>query len=99
MFPDERRATIARLIDETGRVTVSELARRFGVTEDLMRRDLKQLAEEGRCQKVYGGATRVENVRERPMSARIDQHADEKLAIARKALPLVGPGQTVYLDM
>lgn len=31
-----------------------------------MRRDLKQLAEEGRCQKVYGGATRVENVRERP---------------------------------
>ena len=64
-----------------------------------MRRDLKQLAEEGRCQKVYGGATRVENVRERPMSARIDQHAGEKLAIARKALPLVGPGQTVYLDM
>ena len=56
-----------------------------------MRRDLKQLAEEGRCQKVYGGATRVENVRERPMSARIDQHAGEKLAIACKALPLVGP--------
>ena len=99
MFPEERRAQVARIIDETGRVTVSELARRFGVTEDLMRRDLKQLAEEGRCQKVYGGATRVENVRERPMSARIDQHAGEKLAIARKALPLVGPGQTVYLDM
>lgn len=39
-----------------------------------MRRDLKQLAEEGRCQKVYGGATRVENVRERPMTPRLDQH-------------------------
>ena len=50
MFPDERRATIARLIDETGRVTVSELAARLGVTEDLVRRDLKQLADEGRCQ-------------------------------------------------
>lgn len=99
MFPDERRATIARLIDETGRVTVSELAARLGVTEDLVRRDLKQLADEGRCQKVYGGATRVENVRERPMSARLDRHAPEKLAIARKALPLVSAGQTVYLDM
>ena len=99
MFPDERRTQIARIIDETGRVTVSELATRLGATEDLVRRDLKQLAEEGRCQKVYGGATRVENVRERPMSARLDRHSPEKLAIARKALPFVSAGQTVYLDM
>ena len=35
MFPEERRAQVARISDETGRVTVSELARRFGVTEDL----------------------------------------------------------------
>ena len=78
MFPDERRTQIARIIDETGRVTVSELATRLGATEDLVRRDLKQLAEEGRCHKVYG---------------------PEKLAIARKALPFVSAGQTVYLDM
>lgn len=99
MFPEERRTEIARVIEEVGRVTVPDLAARLGVTEDLVRRDLKQLADEGHCQRVYGGATRVENVRERPMSARIDQHSAEKLACARKALPLVSPGQTIYLDM
>lgn len=99
MFPEERRASIAQIIDEVGRVTVGELAERLDVTEDLVRRDLKQLADEGRCQRVWGGATRVENVSERSMSTRLAREAPEKLAIARKALPLVSAGQTVYLDM
>lgn len=99
MFPEERRASIQAMIDEVGRVTVSDVAQRLGITEDLVRRDLKQLADEGRCQRVWGGATRVENVSERAMSARLTREAPEKLAIARKALALLAPGQTVYLDM
>ena len=99
MFLDERHKQIIDLLERDGRVAVSELAPRFGVTEDCIRKDLKQLASQGKCRRVYGGATRVEVPVIREVRGRIGQLEPQKRAIAEKALALIEPGQTVFLDI
>lgn len=99
MFLQERQNAIAELIAEQGRVAVSDLAARFDVSEDCIRKDLKQLVEEGRAKKVYGGAIRPEAAPERVVLNRVDTNADAKRAIAERAYALIEPGDTVFLDV
>lgn len=98
MYSSERQDEIAHIIDLEGRVTVAELARKFAVTEDCIRKDLRQLVAKGRCRKVYGGATRVEGEVNRNVAERVDTLRPEKQAIAEKAMGLICPRQTIYLD-
>ena len=78
MFLQERQNAIADLIAEQGRVAVADLAARFDVSEDCIRKDLKQLVEEGRAKKVYGGAIRPEVPLERVVLNRVDINADAR---------------------
>ena len=41
MFAEERRKTILAMLTRDGRVEVAELATRFNVSEDTVRRDLR----------------------------------------------------------
>jgi DeoR/GlpR family transcriptional regulator of sugar metabolism len=73
------------------------VAASLGVTEDSVRRDLRELAADGLCQRVYGGAL--------PVSPAIADYAarqavavDNKARVARRAIELIGPGATVILD-
>lgn len=99
MFPEERHQHIVDQLERTGRVTVTDLAQRFGVTEDCIRKDLKQLAADGRCKRVYGGATKAEASGERLVANRLAKFKPEKQEIARKALALIEPKQVIYLDI
>ena len=56
MFRSERRNEIMSLIRRDGRVTVTSLARQYGISEDSIRKDLQELARQGLCKRVYGGA-------------------------------------------
>ena len=53
---DERQTRIQQLLEQSGRVLASELAESFGVSEDTIRRDLREMAAAGLCKRVYGGA-------------------------------------------
>lgn len=44
---DERQARIQQLLEQSGRVLASELAESFGVSEDTIRRDLREMAAAG----------------------------------------------------
>lgn len=99
MFLEERHQQILQLLDAEGRVAVPNLAARFDVTEDCIRKDLKQLCAEGRCRRVYGGATKVEAPAARDVSDRLSQFGAEKQRIAEKVIRLVQPRQTVFLDI
>lgn len=59
MYRHERREQIVRLLDQRGSATVEQLATRFGVGVDSIRKDLQALAKAGRCERYYGGARRV----------------------------------------
>lgn len=99
MFLKERQDKIVEIINAEGRVTVPDLAEKFGVTEDCIRKDLKQLDAQGALKKVYGGAISVAAAPERNVTKRIGVYMAEKRAIAEKAYEQISPGETIFLDV
>lgn len=99
MFLRERQDTIVELIRAEGRVTVSDLASRFGVTEGCIRKDLKQLDVQGALKRVYGAAISATSVSERNVSKRASTLVSEKRAIAEKAYEQIDAGETLFLDV
>lgn len=97
----ERRRQIASLAAVQGRVTVTELAERFKVTAETIRRDLAILDEEGGVFRVHGGAVPIQSFRSNPTTyeSRAKASLEAKRAIARKAVTLLpNPGSTLFLD-
>ncbi|WP_306171041.1 DeoR family transcriptional regulator, partial [Burkholderia pseudomallei] len=77
-------------------VQAAALAAEFHVSEDAIRRDLRALAAEGRCRRVYGGALPVTPACA-PMAARIDAARERKAALARTAASLIERGELLFL--
>lgn len=97
MLTDERHDVIRALLMSDGRVVANELAVRFGVSEDTVRRDLRELAKAGYCRRVHGGALAPAPVA-LPISARVEKDADAKTRLATEAAKLLQPKQTVFID-
>lgn len=96
-IPIARRDIIANRLDQGQRAVAAELATEFGVSEDAIRRDLRALAAEGRCRRVYGGALPISPA-STSMVVRVDEARERKDALARVAASLVQPGQLIFLD-
>lgn len=95
----ERHALILKQLADDGRVLAATLARELNVTEDTIRRDLRDLAAAGLCQKVYGGAVRMPASPEAgTLVQRMTRGQDDKSRLAAAAARLVAPGSTVFLD-
>ena len=94
-LPLARRDLIAARLAEGQSVASAQLAAEFGVSEDAIRRDLRALAADGLCRRVYGGALPLAT---RPLSARLGEEVETKRALAARAVPLVGRGQLIFLD-
>lgn len=102
MYATERQQHIERLVAAEGRVAVVDLARRFGVTTETVRRDLDLLETAGAIHRVHGGAvarTRISTA-EASLAERTNRRSDAKRAIARRALEAIPAGfeGSVYLD-
>ncbi|MBD9528549.1 DeoR/GlpR family DNA-binding transcription regulator [Paracoccus sp. PAR01] len=96
-FPDHRKQQIKRRLQAGQPVMSNDLAAEFAVSEDAIRRDLRALAAEGACQRVYGGALPISPA-SGPVGQRAGMQAAAKLALARCGSALLRPGQTVFLD-
>jgi len=97
MLTSERRLVILEFLRRDGKVLASDLSRELGVSLDTVRRDLRELDEEGLLQRVHGGAL----PRSRtpiPYAARERVAPAAKEAIARAAARLIKDGQVVILD-
>lgn len=100
MLAEERHNAIVDEVGAMGSVKVKELAPRFGVTEDCIRKDLTLLEKRGLLKKTYGGAVRMRtHASEYRISDRLGKHIEDKRAIASKALDLISDGDMVFLDM
>lgn len=97
MLAEERLDQIRDLLSADGRVLANALAARFNVSEDTIRRDLRELARIGVCRRVYGGALLL-TPDHGSLAARAGAQSDEKAALAGLAVTLVGEGQTVFID-
>jgi DeoR family fructose operon transcriptional repressor len=101
VYAEERQQAIADLVTQRGRLSVAELADRFTVTTETVRRDLSVLERAGVVRRVHGGAVpaRALAVLELAVNERDVSHAEEKDRIASAALALLPDnGGTILLD-
>ncbi len=99
LFAEERRRQIAELIWAQRRVVVAALAKRFGVSEATIRRDLAALERMGILRRTHGGAILAEPMGlELQLEERATLHLEEKIRIGRKAAELITEGDIVLLD-
>src|SRR5580658_82352 len=94
---EERHAYLLDCLRNEGKLVASELSGRLGVSEDTIRRDLRELAEEHKLQRVHGGAL-PRSPAAAPYATRQKQSGAAKDAIARAAATLIQDGQLVFMD-
>jgi DeoR family transcriptional regulator, fructose operon transcriptional repressor len=99
-LPAGRKAELAAFVADTGQVTVGELAERFGVSIDTVRRDLDQLSAEGVLVRTYGGAVSLSRIfrTDRAVDQRLTLQEQEKEKIATLAAALVQDGSTIMIN-
>lgn len=97
MLTRERKDHILAVLRRERRIIAKDISRELGLSEDTIRRDLRELAAEGLLQRVHGGAL--------PTAPAMAGYAERgalspegKAAIGRAAASLVRPGQVVILD-
>lgn len=102
MFAEERQQLISSLVTERGRVSVNELAERFSITTETVRRDLAALESSGSLRRVHGGAVPADRLstREESILERAVQRQLEKVRIAEAALALIPehPTGSILID-
>lgn len=97
MLSSQRKQQILALLSRDNQVMSRELSLHFGVSEDSIRRDLRELASEGLLQRVHGGALPV-SAAIAPFETRKNVQISSKQRIARTAVQLIQPGQVVMID-
>jgi DeoR family transcriptional regulator, fructose operon transcriptional repressor len=100
MYAEERQQAIAALVAAEGRVSVSQLADRYAVTTETVRRDLSTLERAGLVRRVHGGVVPADALRalETAVTDRDRSSAAEKDRIAAAALEFVPVSGTVVFD-
>ena len=98
----QRRLRISELVHKQGSVQVASLARRFGVSVQTVRKDLRYLAARGVMTRAYGGAidsNAIGGVQAEPAyEVKRVVHLDDKRRIGKRAAELVEAGNTIVID-
>lgn len=97
MLTSERKAKLLELLSTEGRIEARQVAAEYGLSDDTIRRDLRELAAAGKLQRVHGGALPSAPA-EADLSARHSIAPQSKKDIGRLAATLVKPNQVVIID-
>jgi DeoR/GlpR family transcriptional regulator of sugar metabolism len=94
----ERQGIIRKRLAEEGRVIAAELAQEFRISEDTIRRDLREMAAAGLCKRVYGGALPATEEADNTLLARLSDKPERKDALAKATVALFEAGMTLFID-
>ena len=97
MLTTQRKQLILQRLQQEGQIVAKAFSEELGISEDTVRRDLRELAAEGQLQRVHGGALPA-SAAIGDMQVRAVLAPDEKRALGRAGAALVQPGQVVILD-
>lgn len=98
LLTEERRREIAGLLNEQGRITVDEVRRKFNVSAVTARGDLDALSASGMLIRSHGGGIKpLDSGPDYPLKDRENIKRHEKSRIAKAAVDLIQPYQTVIL--
>lgn len=97
MLTKHRKQLLIEQLRKNGQVIAKDMSEKFGLSEDTIRRDLRELAAEGKLLRVHGGALplspTVKNLKERRAIS-----TEEKTVLGRAGAKLVQAGQTMFVD-
>jgi len=94
----ERQNKLIEFVRRKEKISVEDLATLLGASRETIRRDLTQLSENGKVQKVHGGAKMPPVMGEGPFKQRLSENVDAKMKIVVAASSLIEPGETVFVD-
>src|SRR5215216_5574366 len=94
----DRHHEVMRLLEDAGRVSVPDLAERFGVSVVTVRKDLERLERLRLLRRVRGGAVPAPTPDEGAFEIRLHLQTAEKLAVAREAARMVRDGDAIAVD-
>ncbi|MGC1304010.1 MAG: DeoR/GlpR family DNA-binding transcription regulator [Caulobacteraceae bacterium] len=97
MLTRERKLHIQAVLQRDGRVVAKSLSEELGLSEDTIRRDLRELAGAGLLQRVHGGALPASPAMG-DFAARQQVASNGKARVGRAAAAMVQPGQVVFVD-
>lgn len=98
MWARDRHQRILSMLSASQQVSANDLAGMLGVSRETVRRDLVDLEEAGKVARVHGGAILPEARTEDPFRQRMTTQIRAKSEIAKKAVGLIQPGQTIMVD-
>jgi DeoR/GlpR family transcriptional regulator of sugar metabolism len=93
----QRKKLILNRLESDGQVIAKVLSAELNLSEDTIRRDLRELAQDGRLQRVHGGAL-PSSPAVADFAGRETLASEAKRAIGRAAAAMIQPGQVVILD-
>jgi DeoR/GlpR family transcriptional regulator of sugar metabolism len=97
MLTAHRKQLLLDRLRRDGRVVAKDLSAELALSEDTIRRDLRELAAEGLLQRVHGGALPASPT-VADLAARRDMATEEKRRLGRRAATLVSRGQRIFID-
>jgi DeoR/GlpR family transcriptional regulator of sugar metabolism len=98
MIPEQRRGAILELARQNSELKVEDIASRFGVSRETVRRDLARLDAKGLLRRVHGGAQKPQTAAEAPFHKRLIENAGAKERIARTTAKLFQDDDTLMID-
>lgn len=105
MYNIERKSEIINLLETNKNVNVAELAKMFETSKETIRRDLRELEQEGALVRTHGGAmpivtkTNSSSMQdEYPVNVRGIRNFHEKQSICKLAASYIQPEDTVFVD-
>lgn len=97
MLTSQRKSLLMDLLRRDGQIVAKSVAQQLGLSEDTIRRDLREMAAEGLLQRVHGGALPINPVLP-DFTARQSIDKSGKERIGAKAASLISAGHIVFLD-
>ncbi len=101
MIAEKRRQEILKLIEQEGSIRISNLGKKFNVTDMTIRRDIDYLSKKGLVKRVHGGAISENNENINLATTflkRNKEYKPEKESIGKKAQDYLPDNATIIID-
>ncbi|MFZ3577551.1 DeoR/GlpR family DNA-binding transcription regulator [Virgibacillus sp. DJP39] len=99
MLTNERQAIILRLLEEKQTVTNQDIYEATSASDSTIRRDLTDLENNNKLQRIHGGATLTEKkLQEYSIAEKSTRNLQEKKLIAKLAADTIQNGDCIFLD-
>lgn len=99
MYLPPRHAEIVQIAKDQGRVLVDDLALRFGVTPQTIRKDLNDLCDQRLLARIHGGALFPSGIENLEYESRRKIASEEKEAIGRAAAGMIPDNASLFINI